>query len=134
MSKNKKEIQNETKKVKSNNNKNLIIIGAILAVIVIAVILLVVLTKKDNNENEPGDNDDNVVVSDEKTIEEEYGFTKEDAINVIKGTFNSDVYEFSATTREDNMYIVTVTNTDTNTKYTYIVDPNDGSFQELIEE
>ena len=42
--------------------------------------------------------------------------------------YHSDNYKFEAKARKDNMYEVTVTNTDTNTAVVYEVDPNDGTF------
>ncbi len=114
---------------KLKKNKK-IVIGAIL--IVIAAILLVLLLtnvfKKDNNKS---NHEERKVESDEKSIEEDYHFTKDDAINIIKKIYNSDNYEFDALADVDNTYIVTVTNTDTNESTKYKVDPSDGSFSVL---
>lgn len=129
---NKKEKQEKTVDSKAKVDKKIIIGGIVLIVVIIAVILIIVSNDKKTPE-EPNVDEDNIV-STEKTVEDEYGFSKDDAINSVKGIFNGDVYEFDATVREDNMYIVTVTNTETGSVYTYIVNPNDGSFQELIEE
>ena len=73
----------------------------------------------------------NQINTEENTIKDEYGFSKEDAIAVVKKSYNSDNYEFSAKAREDNKYIVTVKNTETGSTYQYVVDPNDGSFSTL---
>lgn len=131
MSANKKE--KKKLKITSKQKSLLVIIGAALLVIIVGVIIAI----SGNNEDKDKDKDNDKekpIVSTKETVAEEYGFTEEDAINVIKGVFNSDTYEFKAEVREDNMYIVTVTNPDSESKYTYVVDPNDGTFQELIEE
>lgn len=145
------EIKEEKKETKNKidlkelftKNKKLVIgiLGAVVALIVI-IILVVTLTGNDedkkgnNNGNGNGENKtpeeeqypDDAIFSDEETIKNEYGFSKEDAINVIKAFYHSDNYKFEAKARKDNMYEVTVTNTETNTADVYEVDPNDGSF------
>lgn len=122
-------------------NKKLVIgiLGAVVALIIV-IILVVSLTGKDedkkgNNNGSGGSKNpeeeqypDDAIFSDEETIKNEYGFSKEDAINVIKKFYHSDNYEFEAKARKDNMYEVTVVNTETNTADVYEVDPNDGSF------
>ena len=115
-------------------NKNIFIVIIVLAVVLIAsaVILMVVNNKKDEVKNEKPEEEEKIYAT-EDSVEEEYHFSKEDAINSVKGIFVSDNYEFDATIREDNMYIVTVTNTENDSKYQYIVNPNDGSF-ELIDD
>jgi len=125
----------KTPKIKINfdfkKNKNKIIIaGVVLSVVIIIIICLVVLGGK-KEEKEQQKTTDEKIVATEETVEEEYGFSKEDAINSVKSLYNSDAYEFTATIREDNMYVVTVKNTETDTTHTYIVDPNDGSYQSV---
>lgn len=150
-----KEIKEEPKEKKEKkqinlkelimNNKKLALgILAGVVVIIIVIILVVALTgnddktsnKNNNNNNGGGSGNgngeeqypDDAIFSDEDTIEEEYDFSKEDAINAVKKLYHSDNYTFEAKARKDNMYEVTVTNTDDNTTYVYEVDPNDGTF------
>lgn len=124
------------KKVEKKNNSkiNIVIVVALVAVVVVALALVVPsLTKKESKKEEKTETKENVKVT-EKTVSEEYGFTKDDAINAVKKVYNSDNYSFEAEVRNDNMYIVTVTNTDTNESQKYLVDPNDGTFSLLDEE
>lgn len=123
-----------------NKNKKLAI-GIIAGVVVLIVIIVLVVSLTGNkDEKDPGKNNggngngeeeqypDDAIFSDEETIKNEYGFSKEDAIKVIKAFYHSDNYTFEAKARKDNMYEVTVTNTDTKEITVYEVDPNDGSF------
>ena len=138
-----KTVKKESKEVKKQSLKEIIldkknrkyVYGIGIALLVIVILLIVAVALKGNNGNEkekPGkDGEDKVIVSDENTIKDEYGFSKEDAIAVVKKSYNSDNYEFSAKAREDNKYIVTVKNTETGSTYQYVVDPNDGSFSTL---
>ena len=138
-----KTVKKESKEAKKQSLKEIIldkknrkyVYGIGIALLVIVVLLIVAVALKGNNDDEkekPGkDGEDKVIVSDENTIKDEYGFSKEDAIAVVKKSYNSDNYEFSAKAREDNKYIVTVKNTETGSTYQYVVDPNDGSFSTL---
>lgn len=129
----KKEETKKEIKINAKQKKMLLVIGVALLVIVVGIIIAVTgKDTEDKDKEKPSTATE--IKSSEETVEDEYGFTKEDAINVIKGVFNSDSYEYEATVREDNMYIVTVTNPDSDTKYAYVVDPNDGSFYEIAEE
>lgn len=126
--------ENEKKETTSNNKKKYIYLMVIaVIVILIGIVIALLINKGDDEEPSQDGGNETQIVSDEKSVEQEYGFTKEDAINAVKESFNSDSYEFEAEVRKDNMYIVTVTNPDSETKYTYIVDPNDGSFQMITE-
>ena len=137
-----KTVKKESKEVKKQSLKEIILdkknrkyvygIGIALLVIVVLLIVAVALKGNDDEKEKPGkDGEDKVIVSDENTIKDEYGFSKEDAIAVVKKSYNSDNYEFSAKAREDNKYIVTVKNTETGSTYQYVFDPNDGSFSTL---
>ena len=120
----------QTKK-KANNN---LIIGVVIVVIV-AVLLVLLLTnvfKKDKTK-EPEQIEDKIQ-SDEKTMQRDYGFTKEDAIKAVQQAFKSDNYKFEAEANEDNTYTVIVTNIENNVVRKYVVDPSDGSFAPLEEE
>ena len=132
MAENKKVEKKEVKSTNLKNKKNLLIIGAAVVIIIIGILVAVLGNDKDPEGGKPSK--ETQINSTEETVEDEYGFSKEDAINVIKGIFNSDSYQYEATVREDNMYIVTVTNPDSDTKYAYVVDPNDGSFYEIAED
>jgi len=105
-----------------------IIFCIVIALLIIIAGIIIALLSNDGKNNDKKEENEKTVVSNEETVENEYNFSKEDAINSVKSIFNSDNYEFSATTREDNMYIVTVKNTENKNEYIYIVDPNDGSF------
>ena len=59
----------------------------------------------------------------EEIIKDNYDFNEEDAIILIKKIFNSDNYKFEAKATTDGLYQVTVTNTVTNSKFIYYVDP-----------
>jgi len=119
--------------IKKNKKLSLgILIGAITIVILVIIGVFIASREESNDENNIGKGNKpqgEVIISNEETIEDEYSFTKEDAINVIKELYNSDNYIFTAKAREDNMYVVTVTNPDTNTADVYEVDPNDGTFK-----
>lgn len=128
----KKELNLKEILLDKKNRKYVLGIGAALLVIIVLIILVVALSGKEEEPDKPKKEDDTkVIVSDENTIKEEYGFSKEDAIAVVKKSYNSDNYEFSAKAREDNKYIVTVKNTETGSTYKYVVDPNDGSYSTL---
>ncbi len=110
-------------------DKKGLIIGIIVLVVIIVVALVIVLNLKGKDKKEEGNDESGKIInSTEQTVEDEYGFTKQEAIDTIKQIYNSDNYTFSAQLRKDNMYIVTVTDTVTNTKTNYVVDPNDGTF------
>ena len=133
MSKKRKKI--DTKELYNKNKKLVLGVMIALAVLIVIIVLVAALSKKEeetptgnkgSSEEEVIDKD--AIISNEDTIEDEYGFSKEDAINAVKKIYHSDNYKFEAKARKDNMYEVTVTNTDTNTAVVYEVDPNDGTF------
>lgn len=95
----------------------------IIAIIIFAIIIILVgglLLSKKNGIKEKNNNENR---STEEMIDNNYDFTKEDAINLIKPLFHSDNYSFSAQLNQDSLYVVTVTNTLSSTKYIYYVDP-----------
>lgn len=130
---NKKKI--DLKKVLKKIKENKLLLGIIGGVVLILIIILIVasLSSKDEKDKDKNKESENKVISNEQTVEEEYGFSNEDAINAVKPRYNSDNYEFEATTREDNMYIVTVKNIDTESITKYVVDPNNGAVSLLTE-
>ncbi len=119
-----------------NNKKNKMYLWLAVIIVSIIVIIVGVVMAMNNGKDKAKDGDKNKdkpeqkeeYVLNEDKIEEQYGFTKEEAIAIIKNIFNGDGYEFTAKIRIDNMYVVTVTNKDIDSKYVYIVNPNDGSF------
>lgn len=131
MAENKKVEKKEKVTLNAKNKKMLLIVVAAVVIIVIGILVAVLSNDKEEKGKKPSQ--ETGINATEQTVEQEYGFSKEDAINVIKGVFNSDSYEYEATIREDNMYVVTVTNPDSDSKYVYIVDPNDGTFYEQVE-
>ncbi len=107
-----------------------IIVGcAIVLVIIIALVL--VLTnkpKKDDKKDKPKEEDTGIkVITDESTMEKDYGFSKEDAINAVKETYQSDNYTFTAVANDDNTYTVIVENEENGEITKWTVDPSDGS-------
>ena len=131
MAENKKVEKKQKVSLNAKNKKILLIVAAAVVIIIIGIFVAVLGNDKEEKDKKPSQ--ESGINATEQTVEDEYGFSKEDAINVIKGVFNSDSYEYEATIREDNMYIVTVTNQDSDSKYVYIVDPNNGSFYEQVE-
>lgn len=114
-------------------NRNKIIIISVTAIIVL--ILGIVLIKGcSNNSNNDNKKEIEKVGASENDIIKAYNMSKEDAINIVKGIYNSDVYEFSAEINEDSKYIVSVKNLATNKITKYLVDPvKKGSFYEIDE-
>ena len=144
MDKEKKEVKKIDIKELYKKNKKLVL-GVLIGLVALIVIIVLVVALSGSDEKKPNNNESNnsgngngsgdeevidkdAIISNEDTIEDEYGFSKEDAINAVKKIYHSDNYKFEAKARKDNMYEVTVTNTDTNTADVYEVDPNDGSF------
>lgn len=126
----------DTKQIKAIDSR--VIVGVCAAVLVLAVVLVAFIkgdklsSKDDKNKDKDGQKEE--VKSNEDTVEKEYGFSKEDAKSVVMERFQSDNYEAtSVTVREDNMYVVVVTNTDNGSTYTYIVDPNTGEARQEME-
>lgn len=117
------------KKIKENK----LLLGIIGGIVLILIIVIIVVSSSSTDEKDKDKESENKIISNEQIVEDEYGFSKEDAINAVKPRYNSDNYEFEATTREDNMYIVTVKNIDTESITKYVVDPNNGSVSELTE-
>ena len=118
---------------KKLDNKNIVVCVVIVVVVAILVALLVSSVFKKEKPSKT-DKIEDKTQSDEKTMERDYGFTKEDAIKVVKQAYRSDNYKFEAEANIDNTYIVTVTNIENNVVRKYIVDPSDGSFTMLEDE
>lgn len=95
---------------------------------IIVIILGLFLLNNGNNEDKIKDNK-----TTEEIIKDNYEFRENDAINLIKKLFHSDNYKFEAKVNSDGLYVVTVTNTTTNSKYIYLVDPATKTYR-LVEE
>lgn len=105
--------------MKKNKKKSTVALVIAILIALVIIILGVVLLLKNNNKST--DKQDNI--PSEETIKKNYEFTKEDAINLIKPLFHSDNYTFEAELNNDSLYVVTITNSLTSTKYIYYVDP-----------
>lgn len=102
--------------MKLNKSMFLKIIIVLIVVIILVFLALHFINKKDDNSYVEGPN--------ENSMANDYGFTKEDAIEIVKVSYNSDNYEFSVSANDNNQYIVVVTNILNNEKTTFIVNPN----------
>lgn len=129
----KKQIDLKSLFIKNKKLVLTILSGTVACIIIVILVISLVKDndKKNGNSNNTNGNKDNenAIYSDDDTVKDEYGFSKEDAINVIKKIYNnSENYNFTAKARKDNMYEVTVTSHETKKADVYVVDPNDGSF------
>lgn len=107
--------------MKKKNNKRFITssIITIVAIIIIVIGVWSIFFKHDQDNKQP----EEITGPKEEDIETNYEMTKEEAISIIKTIFHSDNYSFSAELNNDSQYVVTVTNTLTDKKYIYYVDP-----------
>jgi uncharacterized membrane protein YhiD involved in acid resistance len=121
----------EAKKEKKELNKGLVfgIAGAL--VVVIAIVLVIVLANgnnkvvKEKDVKKTGGEEEEVVDIKDYTEEEliaAYDFSKKDAETLVSEYYHSDNFEFS-TTIKGAKYMVTVTDTLSNTKEVYEVNP-----------
>lgn len=119
------------KKAKVSIKKEYIIaIVLIIAVIICLVFLFSKKSEDSNKDNEPKTEEKGKVFT-EKDIEDAYGMSSSDAIEIVKKLYNSDNFKFDASVSGDAKYIVTVTNTITNYVYKFEVDPINESFYEI---
>lgn len=84
-------------------------------------------TNNSSNNNDDKDDKDDLHPTEEDLIHQ-FGFSKEDAINLIKEVYNSDNYEFEAVITSDNKYEVTARDPEVNTASVFIVDPGTGIY------
>lgn len=105
---------------KEKKKKILIIVLSVL--LGASIIYLGVYLFYDKDEEKPIDTDV-VVEPTDKSVEDTFGTTKEEAIDVVKEMYNGDSYEFDAEIRADNWYVVTVTHVVDKTVTVYEVDP-----------
>ena len=100
-------------------DKTKVIFYIILTIIGIIVIGLgLFLLKGEKKKETPKDNR-----SAEEVIQDNYNFSENDAVNLIKKIFHSDNYKFEAKANDDGLYEVIVTNTTSNSKFIYYVEP-----------
>ena len=119
---------------KENKKGNGIIQYIIIGVITVVILVLgFLLLKGCSNEND--NKTSKKIPASEEQIKNAYDMSKEDAINIVKALYNSDVYEFEAKINEDSKYVVTVKNTITESVTKFLVDPTstNGSFYEINE-
>lgn len=102
-----------------NNLRLIIPVGIAIILIVVGVILLIIKDEekpmKPNNE-----------VNKEEQITTVTGMSGEDAIDLVKKNFYGDNYTFTVEVTQDSLYRVIASNTTTNTKTIYYVDPANG--------
>ena len=110
---------------KNNNKSNIIVIG-IISLLVIGLGIIIFLNVSGNKKSAKKHYN---IMSDEEKIEEHYDFSKEDAINLVKGNFDGDIYTFKAEAKSDGSYVVTVTNTLTKHDYIFYVDPGTKTYR-----
>lgn len=106
------------KKKNAKKRKQLLLITLAILITLITILGIIFLINDSQDKNKT-----DVQGPTEEIIEQNYSFTKEDAINLIKPLFHSDNYSFSAELNKDSLYVVTIINTLTSTKYIYYVDP-----------
>ena len=100
-----------------------IVIAVVIAIVLIVAGVLFVSFGKDKAQEKP-----NKDKTQEESLEEITGMSKEDAIELVKPNFMSDNYEFSAVANGDGFYKVTVKNIVENTEIIYYVDPTTKTF------
>ena len=101
-----------------------VVIAVIIAIILIVTgSILMGITKNEKAPVKPHEEQENI----EENLNDATGFSKEDAISVVKENFGSDNYEFNATATNDGLYKVVVKNTITNSEIIYYVDPTNGN-------
>ena len=103
-----------------------LVIAVLIAVILIVSGVIILNINKDNQEK-PEDSNVNEQESIEESLNNATGFSKEDAIEIVKDNFESDNYEFIATATNDGLYKVVVKNTVTKSEIIYYVDPTNGN-------
>lgn len=116
------------------NNKNLyVIVLAVIAVIILVIGL--VLIKGCSKENKEKEKIVEKAPAKEEDIIAAYNMSGEDAINIVKSIYNSDVYEFSYEIDKNSKYVVKVKNLISENISKFLVDPTstNGSFYEINE-
>ncbi len=126
--------------MKKNKNNgvlkgNVKLFGVIIALIVLVCVVVVIVTRggKSDDTGTPAGKD----IVDEgndftsKDLDEIYGMSGEEAIEIVKKDFKSDTFEFSYDVDSDSQYVVTAKNKITGTVYKYSVNPSNGSYYSL---
>ena len=104
-------------------NMRLVIAVLIATVLIITGVVLITINKSEDTPNTPQEEQESV----EESLNNATGFSKEDAINIVKENFQSDNYEFTATATNDGLYKVVVKNIVTESEIIYYVDPTNGN-------
>lgn len=104
-------------------NMRLVIAVVIAMVLIITGVVLINATKEEEKTNAPQKEQ----ISNEESLNDATGFSKDDAIDIVKVNFESDNYEFTATATNDGLYKVVVKNIVTESEIIYYVDPINGN-------
>lgn len=122
-----KEIKKDTKgmSMKEFQEKNKLKILIAIVMILIIIFSLVIVFKKDKEEEKPNNEVTNPgLVHTEESIYNEFGMTKDDAIELVKKVYNNEDYSYVAEVNKDGKFVVTITNKGTNTTTVFLVDPS----------
>jgi len=104
-------------------NRRVVIAILIAIVLIISGIILIGVNKDEKAPIKQPETEESI----EEDLNNATGFSKEDAVKVVKENFTSDNYEFTATATKDGLYKVVVKNIVTDSKIIYYVDPTDGN-------
>lgn len=110
-----------------------IIIGAVLVVLVVFTVILTLPKSKERKDKENEESKENRVLT-EKDLKETYGFSGNDAIELIKKEYNDDNYEFTVNVNPQGLYYVSVKNKLTESEDKYLVDPATKAYYVLFDE
>ncbi len=114
---------------KMDKKKLAAIIGIVISLVIIGWGIYAIV----NNRKQPEKSPIKEVKVKEEDVTNTFGTTKEEAIEAVKNIYNGDSYEFEATIRADNFYIVTVTHVVTKNKVIYEVNPQTLDYKEIDE-
>lgn len=106
-------------------DKKVLITGFVVILLIIVLLVCFVFNGKKSDENNTNSSVNNETNITEKDIEDSYGFSGDDAIKLVKQSFNSDTFEFSYEISSESKYIVTAKSKiegDT-TEFKFEVDP-----------
>jgi len=104
-------------------NMRLVIAVLIAIVLIVTGVFLISINKNEETPSTPQEKQESI----EESLNDATGFSKEDAIDVVKEYFKSDNYEFTATATNDGLYKVVVKNIVTDGEIIYYVDPTNGN-------
>ncbi len=116
-------------KNKKDDKVTIWVIGGVLLLAIIIIITVIIINSKPVDKKPSGNDKVNPPIENktkitEKDIIDKYGNSIKDAEEAALKFFNSNEgYECSTKISEDELYIVTVTDTYDNSKYVFEVDP-----------